>query len=128
MSDENILSNENSNENQTRRYLYWWGIQFFSNDTGGSTCYLGWSHDHPELIFFFFVNTLKFLNFKLIWVINHPRKKILTTLKKNLNTLNKNLSPLKIKFDLSKILVCWRLNQRISKNAIFTIFSQQFHK
>ena len=55
MSDENILSNENSNENQTRRYLYWWGIQFFSNDTGGSTCYSGWSHDHPELIFFFFL-------------------------------------------------------------------------
>ena len=40
--------------------------------------------DHPELIFFFFfVNTLKFFNFKLIWVIEHPRKlKILTTLKK----------------------------------------------
>ena len=47
---------------------------------------------------------------------------------KNLNTLNKNLIPLKIKFDPSKILVHWRLNQRISKNAIFTIFSQQFHK
>ena len=49
------------------------------------------------------------MNSKLIWVVDHPRKKICPPLlkkkKKKLNILNKHLSPLKIKFDFSKILV-----------------------
>ena len=49
------------------------------------------------------------MNFKLIWVVDHSRKKKKKNdhfKKKNLNILNKNWSPLKIKFDLSKILTC----------------------
>ena len=53
------------------------------------------------MTFFFY---LKQMSFKLIWIVNHPRKKKVGHPKKNLNILNKNLSPLKIKFDLSKIL------------------------
>ena len=59
-------------------------------------------------LFFNFFLYLKKMNSKLIWVVDHPRKKICPPLlkkKKKLNILNKHLSPLKIKFDFSKILV-----------------------
>ena len=36
-----------------------------------------------------------------------------------MNTLKNNLSPLKINFNFSKILVCWMLNQKIARNAMF---------
>ena len=55
------------------------------------------------------------MNFKLKWVVDHPIKK--KFFKKNLNILNKNLTPLKIKFDLSKII----------RNIMFTTFPQHFH-
>ena len=54
---------------------------------------------------------LKRKYFKLIWVVDHSREKNLSTIikfkkkRKNMNVLNKNLNPLKIIFDLSKILV-----------------------
>ena len=39
---------------------------------------------------------------------------------------NKKLEHSKYKFDLSKILVYWKLNKKIAKTAIFTTFSQYF--
>ena len=56
-----------------------------------------------------------------MWVTDHPKKK------KNMTTLNKNLSQLKIQFNLFKILVCWMLNKKNNRNAMFTTFSQHFH-
>ena len=56
-------------------------------------------------VFFFFWLYLKQMNFKLIWIVDHPRGKKKQKKKKKLDHPKKNLSPLKIKFDLSKILV-----------------------
>ena len=59
------------------------------------------------------------MNFKLIWVVDHPKKK------KFEHSKQKFWAHLKIRFELSKILLRWRLNKKIAKNAIFTTLSQQ---
>ena len=57
------------------------------------------------IVIFFYIPKKK----KLIWVVDYPIKKKFDYPKKNLNNLNKNLSLLKMKFDLSKFLVPWRM-------------------
>ena len=44
-----------------------------------------------------------------------------------MTTLENKLEHSKYKFDLSKILVYWKLNKKIAKNPMFTTFSQYFH-
>ena len=53
--------------------------------------YQGWSHDHPNLNIYTHTHThtpLKKLNFKILWVFEHPIKKI-DHPKKNLKTIIK---------------------------------------
>ena len=67
------------------------------------------------------------MNSKLIWVVDHPRKKKLSTIKKKkkkLNTLNKHLSPLKIKFDFLQNFGLLKIEPKICEKCyIHNIFT-----